>query len=395
MKIVEKYLWRSVLTPLLFVIAALFTLWLTFDIFDKIGRLIDQGASPRLLVEYFLVQLPSLAQTILPIGMLFSTLYVLAYFSRHRESVALTASGVSPLVLAWPFLICSLALSVVLYGLFLELSPTAQGNRDRLKKIIGKVPVEEKVLRQVVYRSPRLPDTTETSTWFIGRLDLEANTLEQAEILIRSESTAQDLSKIFAEKGEFRGGQWHFQGVRRIEFTADGSDPVIGPWLAEYSEPALREPPGLLAVKLRPPDVLPWGDVARLAGDSTRLNQRLRAPYATENWHRLAYPLACPLLCLFGIAFGMTDARRNVAATVFSSVFVLFGFLVLTRFFVALGQGNRIPPFLAGTVPIFLFGGAGLYLFAEKMGWLWALQGWSQEHPRAALWLRRIGLVHS
>ena len=55
MKIVEKYLWRSVLLPLFFVIAALFTLWLTFDIFDKIGRLIDQGASPRLLVEYFLV----------------------------------------------------------------------------------------------------------------------------------------------------------------------------------------------------------------------------------------------------------------------------------------------------------------------------------------------------
>ena len=57
MKIVEKYLWRSVLFPLLFVIAALFTLWLTFDIFDKIGRLIDKGPPPWLLAQYFLVQL--------------------------------------------------------------------------------------------------------------------------------------------------------------------------------------------------------------------------------------------------------------------------------------------------------------------------------------------------
>ena len=104
MKIVEKYLWQSVLVPLLFVIVALFTLWLTFDIFDKIGRLIDKGPPPWLLAKYFLVQLPDLAQSILPVGVLFATLYVLAYFSNHRESVALTAAGMSPFLLARPFL---------------------------------------------------------------------------------------------------------------------------------------------------------------------------------------------------------------------------------------------------------------------------------------------------
>ncbi|NBR64114.1 MAG: hypothetical protein EBT77_07420 [Verrucomicrobia bacterium] len=72
---------------------------------------------------------------------------------------------------------------------------------------------------------------------------------------------------------------------------------------------------------------------------------------------------------------------------------MLFSFLVFTRLSVALGQGNRIPPFLAGTLPIFAFGLAGLYFFAEKVGWLWELQGWSEEHPRAGIWLRRIGLV--
>ena len=40
MKIVEKYLWRSVLLPLVFVITALFVLWLMFDVFDKLGRLV-------------------------------------------------------------------------------------------------------------------------------------------------------------------------------------------------------------------------------------------------------------------------------------------------------------------------------------------------------------------
>jgi len=393
MKIVEKYLWRSVLLPLLFVIAALFTLWLTFDIFDKIGRLIEQGPPAWLLAKYFLVQLPDLAQSILPVGVLFATLYVLAYFSRHRESVALLAAGMSPLLLARPFVLCSAALSLVLYFLSFSLSPTAQANREKVKRQIKKEATEEKSFSQVVYRSPRLPDKKEGTIWYLGRLDVRAGTLQDAEILFRTEPEGRDIAKVFAASGEYRNGVWHLQQARRIEYGPEIGLETVGPILPELLLPALTEPPAMLAAKLIPPDVLPWPDVARLAGDTARLNERLRAPYATENWHRWMYPLACPLLCLFGIAFGMTDARRNVAATVFSSVFVLFAFLVFTRLCVALGQGNRIPPFLAGSLPIMLFGLVGFYLFAEKVGWLWELQGWSREHPRAAVWLRRVGLV--
>ena len=393
MKIVEKYLWRSVLTPLLFVIAALFTLWLTFDIFDKIGRLIEKGPPAWLLAKYFLVQLPDLAQSILPVGVLFATLYVLAYFSRHRESVALLAAGISPIILARPFLICSAGMSLVLYFLSFSLSPTSQANREKVKRQIKKESTEANLFSQVVYRSPRLPDQKTGTLWYIGRLDLQANTLQNVEILFRTEPEGRDIAKVFAASGEYRNGVWHLQNARRIEYGTEIGLETAGPILPELQLPELTQPPAMLAARLVPPDVLPWPEVARLAGDTARLNQRLRAPYSTENWHRWMYPLACPLLCLFGIAFGMTDARRNVAATVFSSVFVLFAFLVVTRLCVALGQGSRIPPFLAGTLPIFAFGLAGLYLFAEKVGWLWELQGWSKEHPRAAVWLRRLGLV--
>ncbi|NCZ96639.1 YjgP/YjgQ family permease [bacterium] len=393
MKIVEKYLWQSVLVPLFFVIAALFTLWLTFDIFDKIGRLIEKGPSAWLLTKYFLVQLPDLAQSILPVGVLFATLYVLAYFSRHRESVALLAAGMSPMILARPFLLCSAGLSLVLYFLSFSLSPTAQANREKVKRQIKKESTEENSFSQVVYRSPKMAGKTEGTIWYIGRLDLNAKTLQNVEILFRTEPEGRDLAKVFAASGEYRNGIWHLQNARRIEYGKEIGLETAGPILSELQLPELTEPPTMLAAKLVPPDVLPWPDVARLAGDTARLNERLRAPYATENWHRWMYPLACPLLCLFGIAFGMTDARRNVAATIFSSVFVLFGFLVWTRLSIALGQGNRIPSFLAGTSSIILFGAGGLYLFAEKVGWLWELQGWSEHHPRAAVWLRRVGLI--
>ena len=393
MKIVEKYLWRSVLVPLFFVITALFVLWLMFDIFDKLGRLVEKNPPFPLLAKYFLIQLPDLAQSILPVAVLFATLYVLAYFSRHRESVALLASGMSPVTLAKPFLICSAGLSVILYILSYSLSPTAQAGREKVKKQIKKEPIEENTFQQIVYRSPLLPNSTRSDIWYIGRIHLNQKKAENLEILFRSEPDGRDLSKIFASSALYQGGVWHFKGARRADYNSPQGQETLGPLLDELVLPECTAPPETLAARLLPPDELPWPDVIRLAFDRTRLNERLRAPYETEHWNRLAYPLACPLLCLFGIAFGMTDARRNVAATIFSSVFVLFGFLVWTRLSIALGQGNRIPSFLAGTSSIFLFGIGGLYLFAEKVGWLWELQGWSEQHPRAAIWLRRVGLV--
>jgi len=391
MKIVEKYLWRSVVLPTFFIIAALFALWLMFDVFDKVGRLMEKSPPLSLLAKYFLVQLPSLAQSILPVAVLFATLYVLAYFSRHRESVALLAAGMSPVTLARPFLICSSLLALVLYFLSYSLSPTAQAGREKTKREIKKEPTEEAVFRQIVYRSSRTTDKRTGSIWYIGEIDLKNKTIRDVEILMRTEPEGNDLGKIFANAATYVGGIWHFHGARRADY-ASGSE-ILGPLLDELALPELSEPPETLAAKLLPPDELPWPAVARLATDQARLNERLRAPYATENWHRLAYPISCPLLCLFGIAFGMTDARRNVAATIFSSVFVLFGFLVCTRLFVALGQGNRIPAFLGGTGSIILFGLGGLYLFAEKVGWLWELEGWSRQHPAARVWLRRAGLI--
>ena len=393
MKIVEKYLWRSVLLPLVFVITALFVLWLMFDVFDKLGRLVEKNPPLTLLAKYFLIQLPDLAQSILPVAVLFATLYVLAYFSRHRESVALLAAGMSPVTLAKPFLICSAGLSVILYFLSYSLSPTAQAGREKVKKQIKQEAVEENTFQQIVYRSPTVPGATQSEIWYIGRIHLKEKKAENLEILFRSEPDGRDQSKLFATSAFYQGGVWHFQGVRRADYSSAEAQETLGPLLPELVLPECTAPPESLAARLLPPDELPWPDVARLAGDRSRLNDRLRAPYETEHWNRLAYPLACPLLCLFGIAFGMTDARRNVAATIFSSVFVLFGFLVWTRLSVALGQGNRIPSFLAGTSSILIFGLGGLYLFAEKVGWLWELQGWSVDHPRAAVWLRRVGLI--
>jgi LPS export ABC transporter permease LptG len=393
MKIVEKYLWRSVLVPLGFVITALFVLWLMFDIFDKLGRLVEKNPPLPLLAKYFLIQLPDLAQSILPVAVLFATLYVLAYFSRHRESVALLASGMSPVTLAKPFLICSAGLSVILYFLSFSLSPTAQAGREKVKKQIKKESMEESTFRQIVYRSPILPGANQGSIWYIGQIQLKEKKAENLEVLFRTEPEGRDISKIFASTATYRSGLWHLQGARRADYDPVTGKETLGPLLEELVLPELTEPPETLAAKLLPPDELPWPDVVRLASDQGRLNDRLRAPYATEHWNRLAYPLACPLLCLFGVAFGMTDARRNVAATIFSSVFVLFGFLVWNRLSIALGQGNRIPAFLAGTSAIILFGMGGFYVFAEKVGWLWELQGWSEQHPKAAVWLRRVGLV--
>ncbi|NBS54463.1 LptF/LptG family permease, partial [bacterium] len=111
---------------------------------------------------------------------------------------ALLAAGMSPMILARPFLLCSAGLSLVLYFLSFSLSPTAQANREKVKRQIKKESTEENSFSQVVYRSPKMAGKTEGTIWYIGRLDLNAKTLQNVEILFRTEPEGRDLAKVFA-----------------------------------------------------------------------------------------------------------------------------------------------------------------------------------------------------
>ena len=102
MRILDRYIWKELVTPFglgLFV----FTFLLLIDrIFDLTDLIINKGVPVHLVLMMLVYISPAILVLTIPIGFLLAILIAFGRLSADMEVVALKACGVSPLRLLWP-----------------------------------------------------------------------------------------------------------------------------------------------------------------------------------------------------------------------------------------------------------------------------------------------------
>lgn len=88
----------------------------------------------------------------------------------------------------------------------------------------------------------------------------------------------------------------------------------------------------------------------------------LLAPFSTHFQYRLALPWACLVVVLVAAPLGIGFSRRGILSSVALAIVIVFSMNFLTHLFLALGEGNRIPAWIAAWAPNLLFAAIGLYL---------------------------------
>ena len=88
----------------------------------------------------------------------------------------------------------------------------------------------------------------------------------------------------------------------------------------------------------------------------------LLAPFNTHLHYRLALPWNCFVVVLIAAPLGIGFSRRGILSSVAIAVVIVFSMNFLTHLFLALGEGHRIPAWMAAWTPNILFGAIGLYL---------------------------------
>lgn len=368
MKLIDRYLMGMLLSSFGFCLVAFYFLFILVDLFDSLGDVIKNKMGWWLLVQYYSIPVPYIFQLIVPAAFFLAVVYVLVKWSSTRELVALHAAGVSPHRLAVPVLLAGLVVMVVQYGLFFHLSPQAGQRRQAMEDRIEQRTGRGEVFLAVVYKNP-----TSGALWFAQEVNLKERTLKQAEILL-VDDLGRDRMKIFAARGRYtEQGFWDFAGVRRVDFSRDGTAAVPRD-MAQMDAPFLNESPEQLVAVLRPAAEMSWPELSAFIHAPYQSVPSRMAPYWTEHYHRLAYPWLVPVLVLFAFALAVVHDRRSKVGVVFRCMLVLAGLLVWMQVSLALGNGKRISPWLAAWSPVLFFGAAGLWLFAEKTGWLWNLR---------------------
>jgi lipopolysaccharide export system permease protein len=117
MRLLDRYLFRELLTPLAFCLGCFLIFWISCDLFTQLQEMQERQLRLLDVVEYSIAMTPEFLVMILPVVLLLALLYALTNHARHNEITAMRAAGVSLWRLCVPYLVVGLVASVILFWL--------------------------------------------------------------------------------------------------------------------------------------------------------------------------------------------------------------------------------------------------------------------------------------
>lgn len=363
MKILDRYLYRELLSPFALGIL-LFTFLLLIDkIFDLTDLIINKGV-PFPLVAFLLVYiLPAFLVLTIPMALLLAILIAFGRMSGDLEIVALKASGVSPLRLLRPVVLFSAAAGLITAFLITEAMPW--GNYAFKSLIFDILRTQASVgIKERVFN-----DTFGSFVIYVEEMSASRSALRG--VFVADERRPEESRVILAREGRLISDEANRRiTLRLLDGTIHEMDPKV---LQKYRQVAFRLYD--LSLTLENPLVrageAPKGDREMTLAELHDQAEALRRsggnpnPYLVEIHKKYAIPTACLVFAVIGLPLGIRSHRGGRwAAFVVSLPIILLYYIFLTTG-ESLGDGGRIPPWLAMWGPNLLVGGIGL-------GLLWA-----------------------
>lgn len=366
MRLLDRYLLRQLLGPLVACVVGFLLIWVAADL---LGRMEDFQARQlpwTRVAAHYGWRLPEFLGLVLPMALLLSLLYALHRHNRWNEITAMRAVGWSLNRIALPYLAVGTCCAVLLWFLNETLAPDA-GPKAEAALRSAETPAEDCTL----VRNFGFMNRRDQRSWHADVCDLLTGEMLGPQV----EYTAPDGRRrwLFAAQAVHTNGQWHFLEAREFERPAQGerflvpvrSLPVLT--LPEFGEtPELLRNAHLVQGRLQRRFSRKLDLPVRTLREYARLNPGLspeeRAWLETHIQGRMALPVTCVVVVLVALPFGLLSGRRNVFFGVAGSVFVVFVYMVLQQLGLALGTGGHLPPWLAAWSPNLMFAGIGTVL---------------------------------
>lgn len=372
MRLLDRYLLRELLVPLGYCLSGFFIFWVSSDLFAELRSLQERKLGLGDIAEYYLVKSPEFVVVVLPVALLLALLYSLTNHARHHEITAIRAAGISIWRLALPYFGVGLVSSLALLALNELWVPDSSDRAEQIKERHVPPPPGAPGRDQVLKLG--FTNAREGRLWQIPVYNLESGEMFNPQVIWAQ----RDGTRLWirAERGWWTNGVWVFAKVRLDREPAQTNSllvPVLQtnvmafPEFSETPEQIRSEMKISQGISLRGARKADIPVAAIL--NYLRLHPNPSASDAawlfTKLHGRLALPWTCLVVVLIAIPFGGASGRRNVFVGVASSIGICFAYFVLQQLCLALGTGGHLPPWLAGWLPNFAFGGAGLWLTAK------------------------------
>jgi lipopolysaccharide export system permease protein len=371
MRLLDRYLFRELCTPLAICLIGIQAFVIVFTVFSDAPKIQDAKLHFLETIEYATASSMDFVPVVLPTALLLALLITLTYYARHNEITAMRAAGVSLWRICAPYFAVGLAASVVLFALNELLVPRSAAWADRI--LHRYVPNPDDTGTQAGQRSSYF-NALARRTWYYR--EYHAKTAEMLGPNLNVSWPLPDGSwrELKAERAVHTNSTWIFFNATEYEQASQDAPELPLLETNVLAMPQFDEAPKdierdlrfskyerLNSRKLNIPLAELWGYL--------QSNPNLQTNRASFWWTkfdgRLAAPWTCLVVVLIAIPFGAASGRRNLFFGVAGSIFICFVFFVIQQFSLAFGSGGYLPAWLAAWLPNMVFGGVGLLLTAR------------------------------
>jgi len=360
MKLIDKYIFRQFMVPLVYCLLTFSMLFVIIDLFDHLSDFIDARTALLDVFRYYAFIMPSLLVYIAPISLLLGLLYSLWQLSKHNELTALRASGISFYRITVPVLIVGLVFSLAISVMQETIAP-------RLANWAWQFINQQKKGGALSMRyASDLPYKNEDQRriWMIRKFDLASYDMQGVKV-VQQRVDGSDLEAIRAEEAKYFDGTWWLFNVSIQKYDFYNS-PIGAPDnepLRQMSE--WDETPEDFTHEVTNREFLSARDLWNFLAARKNLSDKTRARYLVDMHARLAMPWTCFVVALFGIPFGVRTARKGALVGVISALLTFFGFYFLMTFGQWLGKNQMIDPAASAWMPNIFFMLVGIFLMVR------------------------------
>ena len=96
------------------------------------------------------------------------------------------------------------------------------------------------------------------------------------------------------------------------------------------------------------------------------LEEKQLIEYKVNLFDKLALPITTFALAIIGVPLAITPPRARVNRGFLFSIMVIFVYYVIRALSMNLGNGGKVPPFLAAWLPVIIISAIGAWLFYKK-----------------------------
>lgn len=352
----DRYIFRSLMGPLLFGVAAFVSILAASRPLLELTNLAFQGVPLFTLAWLFLLSLPPMVVLTLPMSMLLATLLGFGRLSTDSELVAMYAGGLSLYRAARPVL----ALAFVIMGLTILLNEAVvPWSIDAAKSL--KTSLEQGAKEQRDFLLPQRKNGVLTAMIKASHFDPGSRIMNDVSAVFYEES--RPVRVVYARAAKYQDEQnWLLFDAEMYELSPDHVAPLVR---TREQSIRIQQNPAEFADASKKPTELSMKQLNRairratLEGDSNLADE-----YRVAWWNRLAVPFASVVFAIIGLPLGLRSHRTSGGLGLGMSIVIIFLYWVVWNFSSKFGA-TQLPPFLASWLANLLGLGIGGLLVAR------------------------------